>query len=308
MELGRMFRSASYTWRSLLDGYRMLKKGLTWELGDVGVIRFWLEDGNLNCEETNIVSIVDVDEINCDVLSPLSCKDVVSMLLKSVEEVMIGISNRDSLVRIVISSEEDAFKLYNDHAFRMGFRVRKGNQKFRLFLNGGVMQIWKIFDVTKVTSILDKYILKRWKKDIYLSGGSTGVGDARKSSKNDIVGSSVWRRRMLRKFSDLISASELNMNAQECIEEGSVGRRAKGVHNVRKKSIVEIKCNQVRGKRKSTLMRASRIKAVVQLSPMKGKDLNAPSSECQLNLGIYNSSNAETSSDSETFTNFMQIL
>lgn len=47
MELGRMFRSASYTWRSLLDGYRMLKKGLTWELGDVGVIRFWLEDGNL---------------------------------------------------------------------------------------------------------------------------------------------------------------------------------------------------------------------------------------------------------------------
>ncbi|KAI5677708.1 hypothetical protein M9H77_08658 [Catharanthus roseus] len=56
-----------------------------------------------------------------------------------------------------------------------------------------------------------------WAKDIDVSGGSSGVTDARKGSKNDMVGSSVWRKEMLMKFSDLISASELNMNAQECI-------------------------------------------------------------------------------------------
>ncbi|KAI5675958.1 hypothetical protein M9H77_06908 [Catharanthus roseus] len=39
-----------------------------------------------NCEETNIVSIVDTDEVNCDVLNPLSFKDVVLMLSESVEE------------------------------------------------------------------------------------------------------------------------------------------------------------------------------------------------------------------------------
>ncbi|KAI5661482.1 hypothetical protein M9H77_20805 [Catharanthus roseus] len=38
-----------------------------------------------NCKETNIVSIVDVDEVNCDVLNLSLCKDV-SMLLESIEE------------------------------------------------------------------------------------------------------------------------------------------------------------------------------------------------------------------------------
>ncbi|KAI5673365.1 hypothetical protein M9H77_13729 [Catharanthus roseus] len=55
----------------------------------------------------------------------------------------------------------------------------------------------------------------RWTKDIALSQGSSGVGDAEKVNKKDIVGSSVWRREMLRKFPDLISASELNVNTRE---------------------------------------------------------------------------------------------
>ncbi|KAI5677173.1 hypothetical protein M9H77_08123 [Catharanthus roseus] len=196
-----------------------------------------------------------------------------------------------------------------------------------------------VFNTLCVQSIPDKYILKRWTKDIDVSGGSSGVGDARKCSKNDMVGSSVWRRGMVRKFSNLISASELNMNAWECIEEGfimmkdkiitevgpyfvdnsenegrssdikdPVGRRSEGVHNVRKKSIVKINCNQVRGKRKSTLTHPSRIKTDVQLSMTNEdlrKDLNAPSSECQLSLEIYNSSDPKPSSILEKFINFM---
>lgn len=51
MDLGKTFQSASYTWRSLLEGYRMLKKRLTLDVGDGGVIRFsldsWLEEANL---------------------------------------------------------------------------------------------------------------------------------------------------------------------------------------------------------------------------------------------------------------------
>ncbi|KAI5682716.1 hypothetical protein M9H77_03944 [Catharanthus roseus] len=43
---------------------------------------------------------------------------------------------------------------------------------------------------------------------------SSGVGDKEKVKKKDISISSVWRREMLRKFSDLISASELNVNAR----------------------------------------------------------------------------------------------
>ncbi|KAI5676248.1 hypothetical protein M9H77_07198 [Catharanthus roseus] len=74
------------------------------------------------------------------------------------------------------------------------------------------------------------------------------------------------------------------------------GRRAKGECNVRKKSIVEIMCNQEKGKRKSALMHASRIKMTVQLS-MNNEALwrlvNAPSSECQISLGIFNSNDVE---------------
>ncbi|KAI5682464.1 hypothetical protein M9H77_03692 [Catharanthus roseus] len=45
--------------------------------------------------------------------------------------VVVKTSIEDSLVGSVFSSEEDAFKLYNDHAFRLGFSVRKGNRKFK---------------------------------------------------------------------------------------------------------------------------------------------------------------------------------
>ncbi|KAI5648785.1 hypothetical protein M9H77_34790 [Catharanthus roseus] len=99
-------------------------------------------------------------------------------------------------------------------------------------------------------------------------------------------------RKMLRKFSNLISTSELNINDWECVEEGfrmmkdkiasevgpyyvnnsdnevvssnikdPVRSCTKGECNIRKKNIVEIKCNQARGKRKSALTHASRIKA-----------------------------------------------
>ncbi|KAI5657585.1 hypothetical protein M9H77_26378 [Catharanthus roseus] len=49
--------------------------------------------------------------------------------------------------------------------------------------------------------------------------GSRGVSDAKKVNKKDIAGSSVWKREMLRKFSDLISTSELNVNAREYVKE-----------------------------------------------------------------------------------------
>ncbi|KAI5676569.1 hypothetical protein M9H77_07519 [Catharanthus roseus] len=178
-----------------------------------------------------------------------------------------------------------------------------------------------------VQAIPNKYILKRWTKDIDLSLDSSNFGDVGKVSNNDIAGYSAWRREMLRKFSHLISVSKLNINARECIEEGfrmlkdkiaskvghyyvddsdnevrsskikdSIGRRAKGERNIRKKSIVEIKCNQVRGKRKSALTHASRIKIAVQLSmnnEVLGRDLNFTSSECDISLGTSSYSNVE---------------
>ncbi|KAI5680940.1 hypothetical protein M9H77_02167 [Catharanthus roseus] len=54
-----------------------------------------------NCEETNIEPFVDMEEFNCDVINHSSC-----------------IGRRNSLVGTVVSCKEDAFKLYNDHAFR----------------------------------------------------------------------------------------------------------------------------------------------------------------------------------------------
>lgn len=48
LDLRKRFCTASYAWRSFLEGYRMLKKGLTQEVGDVGSIYFfmdiWLEE------------------------------------------------------------------------------------------------------------------------------------------------------------------------------------------------------------------------------------------------------------------------
>ncbi|KAI5666241.1 hypothetical protein M9H77_16094 [Catharanthus roseus] len=184
-----------------------------------------------------------------------------------------------------------------------------------------------VFNIHCVQVISDKNILKRWIKDIDLSWDSSVVGAAKK------------RREMLRKFLDLFSSSELNVNARECIEKGfriikdkiiakvgpyyvdnsknesrysnikdPIGRRAKGERNMRKKSIVEMKCNQAKGKRKSALTHASIIKTIFQLTMNNEaleRGVNAPSSEFELSLGISNSSDGEPSSTLQTFINFI---
>ncbi|KAI5673244.1 hypothetical protein M9H77_13608 [Catharanthus roseus] len=70
------------------------------------------------------------EEIICLCRKPLGlsfdCK-CVSVDIKAVVETSI----EDSLVGTVISFEEDAFKLYNDHAFRLRFSIHKGNKKFK---------------------------------------------------------------------------------------------------------------------------------------------------------------------------------
>ncbi|KAI5674000.1 hypothetical protein M9H77_14364 [Catharanthus roseus] len=197
----------------------------------------------------------------------------------------------------------------------------------------------RIFNILCVQTILNKYILKRWTKDIDLSLGSSSVGDVEKVRKKDIAGYSAWRREMLRKFLDLISASKLNINAREYLEEefrmmkdkitskvgsyyidnlenkvGSsnikdpVGRRAKGERNIRKKSIVEIKCNQARGKRKNALTHASRIKTIIQLSmdnEVLGRDLNFTSSKCEISFETSNYGNVEPLNSLQQFINFI---
>ncbi|KAI5649658.1 hypothetical protein M9H77_35663 [Catharanthus roseus] len=94
-----------------------------------------------------------------------------------------------------------------------------------------------VFNFLCVQPIPNKYILKRRTKDIDVCGGSSGVGNIRKDNEG--------------RPSDI---------------KDPVGRCAKRLCNVRKKSIAEIKCNQARGKMKSTLIRASRIKTAIQFS------------------------------------------
>ncbi|KAI5676270.1 hypothetical protein M9H77_07220 [Catharanthus roseus] len=178
-------------------------------------------------------------------------------------------------------------------------------------------------------AILDKYILKRWKKDIDLSLGSSRVGDVGKVNKKDIAGY-IFR---------FDFANELDINARECVEEGfrmmndniasevgpyyvdnlenevgssnikdPVGRCVKGEHNIRKKSIVEIKCNQAKGKRKRALTHASRIKTTVHLcmnNEVLGRSVNFTSSECKISLGTSNYSNVEPLDGLQQFINFM---
>ncbi|KAI5678335.1 hypothetical protein M9H77_09285 [Catharanthus roseus] len=99
--------------------------------------------------------------------------------------------------------------------------------------------------------------------------------------KTGTTGYSAWRREMLRNFSDLISANELNINAREYIEERfrmmkdnitfEVGpyyvdnsENEVGSSNIKDpKSIIKIKRNQAMGKKKSVLTHASRIKTSV---------------------------------------------
>ncbi|KAI5671876.1 hypothetical protein M9H77_12240 [Catharanthus roseus] len=435
------------------------------------------------------MSFGNVEEFNCDVINHSSCIDGDSMIPKCLEEEVTN-----SLVRSVVSSEEDAFKFYNDYAFRLGFSVYKGNQKFKAacktkhFMglqrrvtknNAGYLQElkdsgvsiaaglrvlkkttntvsefefhWKslmdkfgchndsclsrlynlrekwcpifskdffsgvvlsfqrneitnhaiskrlskrttlcdfycIFDevvsewrsntnmegfccteeyvqmmITKskllkhanevytirayrlsreqfmkfleycqglvvynesehvYKVISDKYILKRWTKDIDLSLGNSSVGNVGKVSKKDCC--------------------ELNINARECAEEGfrmmkdklaseigpyyinnsknevgssnikdPVGKRTKRERNIRKKNIVEMKCNQARGKRKSALTHALKIKITVQLSmnnEVLERDLNFTSSECEISLGTSNNGNVEPLNGLQQFINFI---
>ncbi|KAI5683295.1 hypothetical protein M9H77_04523 [Catharanthus roseus] len=159
----------------------------------------------------------------------------------------------DSLVGSIVSFQEDAFKLYNDHAFRLEFSIHKGNQKFKRRVtqnNAGYLQELKDSEVSIAVglrvlknlmdkfgchndswlnrlfeeqltkflkyyqelvvcnegenmyeAILDKDILKRWIKDI----------DLRLA-----VAVLCLEERNFKEFSDLISANELNLNAQEC--------------------------------------------------------------------------------------------
>ncbi|KAI5657669.1 hypothetical protein M9H77_26462 [Catharanthus roseus] len=135
---------------------------------------------------------------------------------------------------------------------------------------------------------------------------TVGVCDAEKVNKKDIASSSVWRTEMFRKFSYLISAIELNpySNIRDLI-----GSCTRGERNVRKKSIIEIRCNQAKGKRKNALMCALRNKTMVQLSITNnealGKAMDAPSSECQFSLGISSYNDVEQSSTLQAFINFM---
>ncbi|KAI5661842.1 hypothetical protein M9H77_21165 [Catharanthus roseus] len=168
-----------------------------------------------------------------------------------------------------------------------------------------------VLNIHGVQTILDKYILKRW-KNISLSWGSIGVGDAEKVNNKGNTSSSAWRIEMF-KFSNLIYASKLNVNAQEWSEGSSIiydpiGSCAKGERNVRKKSIVEIRCNQVQGKRNNALMCASRNKTAVQLSMNNealGKVVNASISVCQFSLGISSYSNVEQSSTLQPLINIL---
>ncbi|KAI5676898.1 hypothetical protein M9H77_07848 [Catharanthus roseus] len=68
-----------------------------------------------NCEEINIMPFADVKEFNCDVINHSECIGDDSMLLECLEErTVVETSIEDSLVGSVVSSEADAFKLYND--------------------------------------------------------------------------------------------------------------------------------------------------------------------------------------------------
>ncbi|KAI5662533.1 hypothetical protein M9H77_21856 [Catharanthus roseus] len=106
----------------------------------------------------------------------------------------------------------------------------------------------------------------RWTKNIVLSRRSTRIDNIKKVNKKDIGISSVWRRQMIRKFSDLISAK--NEEASSNIKY-PIDSHAKRERNIRKKSIVEIWCNQAKGRRKNALMMsASRTKMTVQSCDM----------------------------------------
>ncbi|KAI5656505.1 hypothetical protein M9H77_25298 [Catharanthus roseus] len=186
--------------------------------------------------------------------------------------------------RVYITASLRVLKKQIEGSPFIGFTSRDAYNSLQLVKSNNLDEatgIWKISVATK-----DKYILERWTKNIALSWGNSGVGDTEKVNNKGNVVSRVWRMEMLRKFSYLIFASELNVNARECVEEGFKMMRHRIVVEVgpyrvddlgnKGSSIIkdptgsrakrERNCNQVKGKRKNALMRASRNKMVIQLS------------------------------------------
>ncbi|KAI5649187.1 hypothetical protein M9H77_35192 [Catharanthus roseus] len=101
--------------------------------------------------------------------------------------------------------------------------------------------LYHLKGVTQLTTIFDE-VISEWRSNTNMEEfrcnqwhvEMKGVGDSEKVNKKDIAGSK-------------------NEGGSSNIKD-PVGRHAKGEYNVRKKSIVEIKCNQAKGKRKSALM------------------------------------------------------
>ncbi|KAI5680899.1 hypothetical protein M9H77_02126 [Catharanthus roseus] len=170
-------------------------------------------------EKTTTIPFANVEVFNCDVINHSECIGDDFMLMECLEEevtIVVETLIEDSLVGSVVSSEE-AFKLYNDHAFKLGFSVRKGNQKFKTRLP--IVSEWRSNANMEDFRYKEGFVKMMVTKSKLLKHANE-FGDLGKVSKKDIAGYSAWRREMLRKFSDLISARELNINAQEYVEEG----------------------------------------------------------------------------------------
>ncbi|KAI5653119.1 hypothetical protein M9H77_11273 [Catharanthus roseus] len=302
-----------------------------------------------NCEKMVVVSSIDVESLNCDAFNPSLCEDGVLTLFFPiccfckfcvvVYMSIMEISNEILLIGIVVASKIGPLSLYNDYACRLAFCVCKGKQKFKARSSTKYLKQFYCYkqgkkcdkgkgkrSYTKVDirtdckamiefSISDKYLLKRWTNDIALSRGSSRVSNAEKFNKKHIA-SSIF------KFD---SASELKVNARECVEEKFRTMKDKiiaevgpyyidnleyegGSSNIKIQLIGERNYNQAKRKRKSVLTHASRVKMVVQLSMNNealGRGANALSSESEFSLGISNCRDVEPSSTFQTFINFM---
>ncbi|KAI5667640.1 hypothetical protein M9H77_17493 [Catharanthus roseus] len=143
---------------------------------------------------------IDVEEFNCDVINYSSRIGDDSMLLKYLEG-----EGKLALVfaREIKSSRQDNEKATSFICLFNTFLKTMGNKNPITLMTDQSATTDAIIGlvVCNEGEHMYEYILKRWIKDIDLS-------------------LAVARRQMLRKFSNLISANELNMNARECIEEG----------------------------------------------------------------------------------------
>ncbi|CAH9101597.1 unnamed protein product, partial [Cuscuta europaea] len=138
----------------------------------------------------------------------------------------------------------------------------------------------RIYHIHCVEVLPDSYVLKRWTR----IAKSDEQSQSSMLSNTSNVLPSVWRMKMQRKLHKLLCSIDSNVSARLLCEEsfkklkhdveeqvGSIyfsdsdsasigvgtisnpkGSRKKGERNVRRKSIVEIKSNQARGRKKST--------------------------------------------------------